>query len=416
MTAQKLVEHFFRHEYGRLVSTLSCRVGFASADDVEDAVQSALMSALECWTVDGLPDDPSAWLFRVANNNLLGELRTESRRKRILEQNATEVAVIEESANDFHSGEAEEDLLRMLFICCDEAIPVPSQIVFALKTLCGFDIREISVRLFTTEANVYKRLSRARMHLRITRPDDTNLKREQISGRLSAVRHVLYLLFTEGFLSSDPQLPLRRELCEEAIRLARLLSSHPVGKSAETSALLALMYFHMARMNGRQDKSGALLLLEEQDRSLWDACEIQNGFYWLGESSSGEKFSRYHAEAGIAAEHCLASSFQATRWERIAKCYAMLEQFSESPIHKLNRAVAVAEWKGPVDGLAILEDFEPPTWLCGSYLWATVMADLNHRAGNLQRAQRLRDVALETAPSEKVKELILRRMRNSSTR
>ncbi len=325
MTTQKLVEHFFRHEYGRLVSTLSCRVGFARADDVEDAVQSALMSALECWTVDGLPDDPPAWLFRVANNNLLGELRTESRRKRILEQNATEVAVIEESANVFHSGEVDDDLLRMLFICCDEAIPVPSQIVFALKTLCGFDIREISVRLFTTEANVYKRLSRARMHLRTTQPDDTNLKREQISGRLSAVRHVLYLLFTEGFLSSDPQLPLRRELCEEAIRLARLLSSHPVGKSVEASALLALLYFHMARMNGRQDESGALLLLEEQDRSLWDACQIQKGFYWLGESSSGEKFSRSHAEAGIAAEHCLATSFQATRWDRIAECYAMLE-------------------------------------------------------------------------------------------
>src|SRR5262249_53391209 len=137
-------------------------------------------------------------------------------------------------------------------------------------------------------------------------------------------------------------------------------------------------------MAARQDGSGGLLLLEEQDRSLWDQHEIQIGLGWLAKSAQGDVFSRYHAEAGIAAEHCLAPSFEQTRWDRIAESYALLERLAPSLLHTLNRAVAVAEWRGPALGLAVLEGLEPPSWLAGSYLWAAVLADLHRRCGHVE--------------------------------
>ena len=159
MTAPNLVEHFFRHEYGRLVAILSRQVGVQHIETVEDAVQSALMKALEAWMIAGLPENPSAWLFRVAQNDLMGELRQRTNRSRILEQYANDIIVTPKHAPEYlMPGEVRDDLLRMLFVSCDEAIPLESQLVFALKTLCGFGVREIALRLFTSDVNVYKRL------------------------------------------------------------------------------------------------------------------------------------------------------------------------------------------------------------------------------------------------------------------
>ncbi|XXT10323.1 sigma-70 family RNA polymerase sigma factor [Sorangium sp. So ce367] len=412
LSAPRLLEHSFRHEYGRLVAMLSRRVGLQHIEAVEDAVQSALMAALESWTTAGLPDNPSAWLFRVAHNHLVGEMRRRARHDRRAEQHALDDAGAPENGPDpFLAGDVRDDLLRMLFVCCDDAIPVESQLVFALKTLCGFDVREIAERLFTSEANVYKRLGRARSRLRESPLLRDELTGEQCASRLPAVHAILYLLFTEGYLSSYAEIAIRRELCDEAMRLAAILAEHPVGRTPETSALLALMHLHAARMTARQDASGGLLLLEEQDRSLWDQQEIQAGLSWLAESAQGDVFSRYHAEAGIAAEHCLAPSVAETRWERVVDCYALLERLGPSAIHRLNRAVATAEWQGPAAGLAVLDGLEPPTWLAGSYLWAAVLADLHRRCGNDDAARRYRDVAIKSAPTPAVKALLQRRLR-----
>lgn len=390
---------------------LSRRVGVQHIEAVEDAVQSALMSALDAWTVAGLPDNPSAWLYRVAHNQLMGELRQRTGRRRILEQSAQQDLEGPENGPEiFLAGEVRDDLLRMLFVCCDEAIPVESQLVLALKTLCGFGVREIALRLFTSEANVYKRLGRARSRLRDLsfRPEEVG--GEQYAARLPAVHTILYVLFTEGYLSSHADLAIRRELCDEAIRLAAILAEHPAGQAPETFALLALMHLHAARMTARQDASGGLLLLEEQNRELWDQQQIQVGLQWLARSAQGERFSRYHAEAGIAAEHCLAPAFHETRWDRVVQCYSLLEQIAPSALHRLNRAVAVAEWQGPAAGLAVLDGFEPPTWLAGSYLWSAVLSDLHRRCGNVDTATRHREVALASAPTPAVKELLQRRL------
>jgi RNA polymerase sigma factor (sigma-70 family) len=411
LSAAQLVDNFFRHEYGRMVATLARRVGVHHIEAIEDAAQSALMTALETWTHAGVPDNPSAWLFRVAHNNVLGELRQRARRDQLLEQRGdAPVAAAAESPNPFLTNEVRDDLLRMLFVCCDETLPVESQLVLALKTLCGFDVREIAQRLFITEANVYKRIERGRKRLRKLSPSVIERVPDQFAARLGTVHKVLYLMFTEGHLSSQGELPIRRELCDEAIRLATIAAEHPLGQTPETCALVALMHLHAARMSAREDPSGGLLLLEEQDRGLWDQAQIHVGLSWLAQSAQGDTYSRYHAEAAIAAEHCLARSFDQTRWDKVVECYALLEQVSPSPLHRLNRAIAVAEWKGPAAGLEVIEGVDPPTWLAGSYLWAAVLADLHRRSGNQPVAERHRKAAIALAPTSAVRDLLQRRL------
>jgi RNA polymerase sigma-70 factor (ECF subfamily) len=406
-----LGQHFFRHEYGRLVAILSRRVGARHLDLVEDAVQLALAAAVETWPRSGAPQDPSAWLFRVAQNHVIGEVRRSARHAELAAQHGIEAEPATASEGQaFLGGDVRDDSLRMLFACCEEAIPVESQLVLALKVLCGFDVREITERLFISEANVYKRLARAKGRLREVDFALDCLTPAELASRLPAVQTVLYVLFTEGYLSSHAEGAIRRELCDEGIRLAEELAQHQVGAQPETFALLSLMHLHLARMPARQDGAGGLLLLEEQDRALWDAKEVAAGLAWLSRSATGAVFSRYHAEAGIAAEHCLAPSFAETRWQRIVECYALLEQMAPSALHTLNRALALAELQGPVAGLKLLEELAPPSWLIGSYLWAAVLADLHRRAGNSIDAQRYRAIALATAPSPAVREALERRL------
>ena len=416
MSAAPLGENFFRHEFGRLVATLSRRMGAQHLEVIEDAVQAALLAALESWPVRGSPDNPSAWLVRVAHNHVIDELRRRVRRDRLgepLGPAAPDPGV--SSPDPLSAGEVGDDVLRMLFVCCDDKIPIESQLVLALRTLCGFDVREIAERLFTTSANVYKRLARARDRLRERPLVPGDLTHEQLARRLPAVHTILYLLFTEGYLSSHADTAIRRELCDEAKRLCHILAEHPVGSTPETFALLALVHLHAARLTARQDGSGGLLLLGEQDRSLWDQQEIQMGLTWLARSAQGQVFSRYHAEAGIAAEHCLALSVGETRWDRIVECYALLERLAPSALHTLNRAVAVSQWQGPAEGLAVLEGIAPPSWLEGSHLWAAVLADLHRRCGHLELAERFRGAAIQAAPSVAVKELLRRRLGASHT-
>ncbi|MFZ5896253.1 MAG: RNA polymerase sigma factor [Myxococcota bacterium] len=407
----ELDAQFFRHEYGRLVAMLSRRVGVRHVELVEDAVQNALATAVETWRQSSRPENPSAWLFRVALNQLLSELRGRARRERLVERHES---LAEESFADtpdaFLAADVRDDLLRMLFACCDDAIALESQLVLALKVLCGFDVREISERLFANEAAVYKRLTRGRNRLREVEVEHAELTPAQLASRLPAVQSVLYVLFTEGYLSSHAEGAIRLELCEEAIRLAQELAQHPIGATTETFALLALMHLHRARMPSRQDGSGGLVLLEEQDRSLWSQSEIHDGLTWLARSAAGGTFSRYHAEAGIAAEHCLAPSFAATRWDRIVECYELLDKVAPSALHTLNRAVALAEWRGPHAGLALLDGLAPPSWLSGSYLWSAVLADLHRRANNQELAKQYRIVALGTAPSAAVRAALDRRL------
>src|SRR5262245_19783343 len=221
---------------------------------------------------------------------------------------------------------------------------------------------------------------------------------------------MLYLLFNEGYSSAQPDRVIRRELCDEALRLVLMVREDPAGALPETDALVALMCFHAARFDARVDGMGGLLLLEEQDRSRWDLELIQRGVVHLAQSAHGETLSRYHAEAGIAAEHCLAPSYAETNWEEIVRLYEVLEHVAPSPLVLLNRAIALAEWKGPDEGLAALEAIEAPSWLAGYYLWDATLGELHRRRGDRELALVHTKRALAAAPTNAERALLERRM------
>lgn len=395
MTASELPEHFFRRELGRLVSILSRRFGISRLELCEDAAQTALMQATQSWS-EKLPDNPSAWLYRVAHNYVLDELRRAKRDERYLA----------EVQNEYAQQEVEDDVLRLLFVCADPAIPLESQLVLALKTLCGFSTSEIALRLFQSEAAVHKRLQRARSSLK-PHAEVRSIEAE----RAPSVLHILYLLFNEGYSSAQPDRVIRRELCDEALRLALMLRDDAAGDLPELDALIALMCFHAARFDARVDGWGGLLLLEEQDRSRWDRASIERGMEYLTRSARGEMVSRYHAEAGVAAEHCLAASYAETDWAEVIRLYDALERVAPSPLNVLNRAIALAELEGPKEALAALEAFEAPSWLLDYYLWDATLGELHRRCQNRDLAVKHTKRALAAAPTNPEKALLERRLR-----
>ena len=315
---------------------------------IEDAVQEAMVAALASWGRGGMPSRPVAWLQQVARNRLIDELRKQHPRDP-LPPGLDDPGAGPDAALACRR-ELPDDLLRMLFLCADEQLPAESQLVLALKVVCGFTTDEIARRLFTSEANVYKRLQRGRDLLRARGAPGELSQAAVLQGRGSAVRQMIYLLFNEGYSSACADQLVRRELCDEALYLGSVLAAHPAGDHPETWALLALMAFHFARLDARTDGTGGLLLLEEQDRSLWDRDLIAQAFRWLSQSATGDSFSRYHAEAAIAAEHCLAPTFAETRWQEVIDLYEILERHEPSPLHTLNRAIAVAQLHGPAVG------------------------------------------------------------------
>jgi RNA polymerase sigma-70 factor (ECF subfamily) len=330
---------------------------------------------------------------------VLDELRREKRDERYL----AEVSV------DYAQQEVQDDVLRLLFVCADPAIPPESQLVLALKTLCGFSTEEIARRLFQSEDAIHKRLQRARTRLK------EHAELQSIDPeRVQSVLHMLYLLFNEGYSSAQPDRVIRRELCDEALRLALMLKEDPAGALPETDALVALMCFHAARFDARVDGTGGLLLLEEQDRSLWDRALVERGLLHLTRSARGATVSRYHAEAGLAAEHCLARSYAETNWQEIVRLYEVLERIAPSPLNVLNRAIALAEWKGPDAGLAALEAIEAPGWLSGYYLWDATLGELYRRRGDRNRALFHTKSALAAAPTNPEKTLLERRLKKIS--
>lgn len=404
-------EHFFRHQYASLVALLSRKVGVQYLELVEDAVQAGLLKAIETWQANK-PAKPEGWLYRVAYNQLIDEFRKRQPMSSMDEDKSLASLVLNETTLELNELEQEHELLHMMFVCCDPEIPEPSRHIMALKVLCGFNIKEIALRLFMTEANVHKRYQRARLVLQKQAEHFNSLTTGTSLGRLNSVLNVLYLLFTEGYLSYSIDDAIRQDLCEEAFRLLEILSQSTAGKEPQVLALQALMSFNLARINARQNEEGYLLLLEEQDRTKWDWTLISRGFDYLGSSAQGETLSRYHLEAAIAAEHCRASSFEKTDWGKICSYYEQLESLFSSYHYRLNRAVALAEWKDTNAALQLLTELEPPTWMSQSYLWLTVMADLNARSDYHDKATHYTELALECAPNEHIRSLISRRLEN----
>lgn len=398
-----LVEHYFRHEYGRLVAQLTRAIGVARLELVEDVVQAAMLRALQSWSLRGIPDDPAGWLYRVARNAATDALRRDRRWGDLA--NCEPHSALPAEPDDDTIADAQ---LRLLFACCHPSLPAESQIALALKTLCGFSVGEIASGLLTSSANVQKRLTRAKEQLRGMAFDPTAIDRTQLPERLESVRSVIYLLFNEGYHSSSTDTLIRQDVCAEAIRLGRLLTHDPQMGDPCSCALLALMLLHAARFEARI-AGGGQHLLAEQDRSKWDSAMLAEGFAWFARSGQGTTLSRYHLEAGIVSKHAAARSFAETNWQEILGLYDLLMQVAPSPIHALNRAVVVAQLHGPARALAELQ-VSPDQMPSGYYLWPAVLGEFHRRAGNMAQAREhlARAYQLATSPAERA--LILQRL------
>jgi RNA polymerase sigma factor (sigma-70 family) len=411
--SRALVEHFFRHEFGRLCAVLTRSLGVRHLDLVEDVVQAALVQAMETWSRRGVPEDPGGWLYRTARNLAIDALRREQIHTRALPHLA-EGGAPELSPPEAHfADEIGDEPLRLFFVCCHEAVPAESRVAIALKTLCGFSTAEVARALLTTEANVQKRIERARDRLREVGDVDVDFDTPapaQLCARLDAVLAVVYLLFSQGCHVTHGDLPIRRDLCDEARRLARMLAAHPTGDVPAVHALLALMCFHAARFDARVALDGAIVLLEEQDRSAWNWSDVREGMAWLARSAAGDELTRYHVEAAIAWEHCRAPTFADTDWRRIAELYDTLDRIAPSPLHTLNRAVAEAYLHGPqagLDRLAVVRAESAPTRYPG---WHAVIGELHFRLGRHAVAKRAWQEALRWTTARADQEFLRRRL------
>jgi RNA polymerase sigma-70 factor (ECF subfamily) len=405
-----LVEHFFRHEAGRLVSVLTRFFGWRNFDLVEDMVQSTLADALDAWRVR-VPENPSGWVHSIAKNKVLDALRRDKIGERALGQWVDAHPQDEQRLDDlFLDTEIEDSQLRMMFACCHPHLARENQVALTLKALCGFGNAEIARALLVADETIKKRLQRATRDLVERQIALEPPSADELAGRLDSVHQVLYLLFNEGYSASEGESAIRTDLCEEAARLCYLLCSNERFSTPSTNALMALMLFHAARFDARLDRHGAVLLLEDQDRSRWDQRLIGRGVEFLDRSAAGTVISTYHLEAAIAFHHCAAASFAETDWAEILKLYDALLACHRSPIYLLNRAIVVAQLEDPLAGISALDDADRNDSLRHYHLFDATLGELYRRAGDLPRARDHFEAARRKTQSPFDRELIDRRL------
>ncbi len=384
----QLVEHFFRHETGRLHGALIRLLGVHNMALAEDVAQEAMLRALRTWSMGGVPPNPSAWITQVAMNLAKDHLRRQrmsaGKEAAIIthhEQTIASPAMAWETAHEIR-----DDALRLMFVCCHPSVAPDAQVILALKVLCGFGTAEIARAFLSSEAAIEKQLTRTKQRIHDAGIGFEIPEGEDLAPRLDGVLAALYLLFNEGYKASAGDRLLREELSHEAIRLLSLLLAHPAGRTPRAHALMALMLLTAARFPSRLDEHGALLRLHDQDRSKWDRGMIEQGLMHLLAAADGPDLTEYHLQAGIAAIHCTAADYASTDWARILRHYDELYRLKASPIVALNRAVAVAHLHGPQAGLDALAAITDRDRLESHYLLHAVTGELHWRLKNERAA------------------------------
>src|SRR5262245_23086748 len=374
-------------------------------------VQATLLDALESWHVRGVPDNPAGWMHRIAKNKILDLLRRDKIGERVLVAWAAARPAHSEGIDEFFlDSEIEDSQLRMMFACCHPHLASENQLALTLKALCGFSNCEIAHTLLTTEETIKKRIQRATRdlvehHVALDPPTG-----DELVQRLDGVHQVLYLLFNEGYSSTEGDTAIREDLCEEAVRLCHLLCSHPRCSTPTTNALMALMLFHAARLEARLDQRGSILLMEQQARNRWDQGLIGQALEVLNRAAEGTVISPFHLEAGIAYHHCTAKSLAETDWHEILRLYDGLIAIHDSPVYQLNRAIVVAEIEGPQAGIRALEEAGADQALRNYHLFDAALGELCRRAGDLESARRHFATARQKTKSPFDLELIDRRL------
>ncbi len=373
---QQLVEHFFRHESANLVSVLTRAFGVARLDIIEDMVQVSMLDAMNAWKLKGVPDNPAGWIHKVAKNKILDALRREKIHEKAILFSRYSESESSSLVDQWLDGENQQDsLLQMIFVCCHPILDRASQIALTLKILCGFGVDEIARGQLNSKEATRKRIQRAKKKLAENQIQLDVPDQNELSQRLNVVHDVLYLMFNEGYSTSTGHEPIRDDICEEAARLCHLLCTHEEFSSPTTKALMALMLFHASRLESRMDRDNTIVLLQDQDRNLWDRKLIRIAEYWLGNSKT-ERVSRFHLEAAIAMQHCRAECFEETDWPRIVKIYTRLIELYPSSIYILNRAIAKGQAGDVDDALSDLDEIENARELRSYFLFHCARAQL----------------------------------------
>lgn len=407
---EETIDHLFRHEWGKLLSVLTKLFGPQNLQLAEDVVQDTLLTALSNWKINGLPQNPSAWLFTAARNKAVDVLRQQKRKSvfaknitPLLQSEYTLAPTVKEMVN---SNTIDDDQLRMMFVCCHPALSAEAQVSLILKTLCGFNVTEIARAFVISYDAVEKRLYRARQTFRDNKVEFELPPAEELENRLETVLMAIYLLFNEGYNSTNHQDLIRNDLMNEAMRLCELICRSPSVNHANTHALMALMCFTASRNNARLDEEGNILLLKQQDRTKWNRALIETGVYHLEESAAGETISKYHIEAGIAYEHAQARDYDHTNWNNILHCYNLLYQLYPTPIIALNKAIVVSELRGAAEGIKAIEAIHDLASLKKYYLLPATLGELYWQIGEYNKAKDYFDEAITLTQSAIEKKLL----------
>lgn len=389
----KLVDHLFRHHSGKMVSVLTRIFGLHHLDIIEDAVQDTFIKASLSWRKE-LPENPEAWLTKVAKNRVLDIFRTLKAQKNNLPNitQGTDAIAINEL---FLDAEIEDAQLRMIFTACHPQLDPRDRISFALKTISGFSIKEIASALLTKEDTIKKRLLRARKAIQKSNIQFNIPQGKALPERLESVMEVLYLIFNEGFHSNKADQLIREDLCGEAMRLCKLLLKHKTMRLPECYALFALMCFHSARLPAKTSVDNEVLDLKQQDRNLWHFPLVELGNAMMNKAVETDSFSCYHYEAAIAAEHLRAKTFEDTDWNKILRWYKALNTLQPMPSHLLTMAVINIQIKNYSQADLCFKQINAKDLEQRAYLYYAAKADYYAETNDINTALKYIDLAIE---------------------
>jgi RNA polymerase sigma factor (sigma-70 family) len=360
MQQKELIPHLFRSEFRKIVAVLCKAFSIEHIQEAEDIASETFLSALETWTYNGIPENPTAWLYKVAKNKAnnyfsrqgVFHTKVSNQLKSISETGEFEIDLSEKNMLDSQ--------LQMMFAICHPSIPPEAQIALALRILCGFGIEEIATAFLSNKETINKRLFRAKEKLREEKVAIEFPPGADTRERLEPVLKTLYLLYNEGYYSESGDTILKEDLCVEAMRLTHLLIENKSTDLPAVNALFSLMCFHSSRFNARQNEKGKLILYQQQDERLWDLGLIEKGAFYLNKASVGNELSAYHLEAGIAWWHTIKSDTK-EKWENILQLYNRLLQLQYSPIAALNRTYALSKANGVLAAITEAEKLKLTT-------------------------------------------------------